>query len=68
VTLPHSRKGSTPDGLLDDIVRVLDHQIAEYSSSLAKCKKDPQKKLKISIVCCVFLTTSQAMPPKFFDY
>jgi len=43
VTLPHSRKGSAADGLLDDIVKVLDHQIGEYSSSLAKCKKDPQK-------------------------
>jgi hypothetical protein len=36
VTLPHSGKGSTPDGLLDDIIKVLDGQVAEYSSFARK--------------------------------
>ena len=41
--LPKSAKDSGGGGLLDEIARVLDHQITEYSSSLTRFKAEPKK-------------------------
>jgi hypothetical protein len=40
VSIPKPTDKSKTKGLLDEIVHVLDRQIAEYSASLAKCKQD----------------------------
>jgi hypothetical protein len=43
VSIPKPTDKSKTRGLLEEIIQVLDSQIAEYSASLAKCKEDTSK-------------------------
>jgi len=66
VTLPDPQKKSAAKGLLNQIIDVLDRQIAEYSASLSRCGNDARSADETT--SCVFPITFQVMRQKYFSY